>query len=239
MNLETCTWNTETYLKFEEYLYSLQDISYQKFHGRLIKDESSLIGIRTPILKEIAKKISKNSPFQFLKQVKHETYEEKIIQGLLLGYLKIDFKELVSLLDNFIPFIDNWAINDITCANLKIWKNHLSDGYPVILTYLKSSNPWEIRFGLVLLLDYYIQDTYIDSILDHITQITHDNYYVKMANAWLVSVCYIYYPKKIIKLLKQQILDSFTQNQAIQKIIDSKRVIDEEKEFIRSLKMNI
>lgn len=239
MNLETCIWNKTTYSEFQNYLFSLQDIPYQKFHGRLIQNENMLIGVRTPILKEIAKAISQNNPASFLEVVKHETYEEKMIHGLLLGYLKVDFEKLLKLLDSFIPEIDNWAINDITCANLKIWKKHLSDGYSVILNYLENQNPWMVRFGVVILLDYYINDAYIDSILELVTKIHHQNYYVKMSVAWLISVCYVHYPTKTMQLLKCQVLDSFTQNRAIQKIIESKRVSNEEKEALRSFKVHI
>lgn len=236
MNLENCIWNKKTYQEFKNYLYTLKDPVYFDFHAKLIREKETLIGIRTPILKEIAKKISKNNPFDFLKLVEHDTYEETLIHGLILGYLKIDFINLVDLLDSFLPFIHNWAVNDITCANLKVWKTHLDEGYPIILNYLKNSNPWIVRFGLVLLLDFYVNDTYIDSILKLCPTIKGDNYYVGMANAWLLSICYIHYPEKTLHLLKQNILDDFTQRHALQKIIESTRVTKEQKEYIKTLK---
>ncbi len=235
MNLETCIWNQTTYQVFQEELYQLQDLNYQKFHGKLIQDTSSLIGIRTPILKKIAKKISKNHPEEFLKCIKHTTYEETLIHGLLLGYMKLELKDLVIQLNNFFPYMNNWALNDITCANLKIWKKYLKEGIPYIQSYFNQTNPWIQRFGLTLLINYYINDEYIDFVLDSIKNISGNNYYVGMANAWLISVCYVHYPDKILKFLKKKELDEFTRKHAIQKIIESNRVSMEEKNIVRHI----
>ena len=236
MNLETCIWSEETYHTFQKQLYDLQDLKYKKFHGKLIQDDSILIGVRTPQLKEIAKKISKNHPMEFLKYIKHDTYEETLIHGLLLGYMKIEFHELIRLLDSYFPYMNNWALNDITCANLKIWKKHLKEGLSVIVSYLEHSNLWIRRFGLVLLLDFYVNDDYINYILKRIVTISGDEYYVGLANAWLISVCYVRYPNKTKKLLESKKLDDFTQKHAIQKILGSTRVPKEEKNAIRLLR---
>ena len=239
MNLETVEWNTKTYPKFAEYLYTLQDLKYRDFHSKLIQDQVFLIGVRTPILKEIAKKISKNQPQKFLSVVEHNTYEETIIHGLVIGYMKISFEECISLLKDFLPFNTNWAINDITCANLKIWKKHLDEGFEIICAYLHDENLWIQRFGLVLLLDFYVNDDYIDPILKIVPQISGKEYYVGMANAWLLSVCYVKYPKKTMKLLQKHILDDFTQRHTIQKIIESNRVSKEDKEQMRKLREHL
>ncbi len=239
MNLETIEWNPQSYSKFVEYLYTLQDLDYKNFHGKLIQNQESLIGIRTPILKEIAKKISKNNPYTFLQVVEHNTYEETVIHGLVIGYLKISFDACVSLLKDFLPYNTNWAINDITCANLKIWKTHLDEGLAIIEQYLKNENLWIRRFGLVLLLDFYVNDDYIDTILKIIPAISGSEYYVGMANAWLISVCFVHYPEKTKVLLESNQLDFFTQKHAIQKILESNRVSLEEKENMRKLREQI
>ncbi len=239
MNLETIEWNPQSYSKFVEYLYTLQDVDYKNFHGKLIQNQESLIGIRTPILKEIAKKISKNNPYTFLQVVEHNTYEETVIHGLVIGYMKISFDACVSLLNDFLPYNTNWAINDITCANLKIWKTRLDEGLAIIEQYLKNENLWIRRFGLVLLLDFYVNDDYIDTILKIIPAISGSEYYVGMANAWLISVCFVHYPEKTKVLLESNQLDFFTQKHAIQKILESNRVSLEEKENMRKLREQI
>lgn len=236
MKLDSCIWSAETYTSFITYLYSLQDLKYLEFHGRLLQDSSTLIGIRTPILKELAKKIAKNHPFEFLKYVKHETYEECVLHGLILGYMKIDFNTCILLLEDFLPFNTNWAINDITCANLKIWKKHLQEGLLVIKKYLQNDCSWVQRFGLVLLLDFYIQDDFIDAVLEISSQVSGESYYVGMANAWLLSVCYVKYPEKTRPLLEGSVLDLFTRKSAIRKIIESNRVPKEDKEQMRKLR---
>ena len=234
MILENTIWNEKVYEKFIKYLKSLQNINYKNFHSKLILD-NNLIGIKTPILKEIAKKISKGDYKSFIKLNKHKYYEEIIIHGLIIGYLK-DFNEVKELLDNFIPYNTNWAINDIVCANMKIFKKHQEEGFNIIKKYIKSNNPFQIRIGIVLLLDFYINEEYIDKIFKISNSIKLDNYYVKMANAWLISICYIKFKEKTYNYLLNNKLDKFTLNKAISKICDSKRVTIEEKEKIKKIR---
>ena len=129
--------NENNYNEFFKYLKSLSDSKYRQFHLKITNDDS-LIGIRTPKLKEIAKFLVKtNNYHNFIKYSKYETYEEKIIYGLIIGYLKVDFKVQLELLNNFIPLINNWAINDIVCANLKSFKRNQEEGYKYIDLCLK------------------------------------------------------------------------------------------------------
>lgn len=231
MNLENIIWNKDNYNKFIDYLFTLKDLKYKKFHSKLILSDN-LIGIRTPILKMIAKNISKGDYKTFIKLNKHEYYEETIIHGLIIGYLK-DFKEIIELLDEFIPYVNNWAINDIVCANMKIFKKYQEEGFNIIKKYIKSNNPFQIRICIVLLLDFYINDKYIDEIFKIINNIKNDNYYVKMANAWLLSICYIKYKEKTYNFLLNNNLDKFTLNKTISKICDSKRVDIKDKELLK------
>lgn len=229
------TFTKENYQDFLKYLYTLQDLKYKEFHSKLIMDDN-LIGIRTPELKKIASIIAKQDYISFIKCNTKSTYEEKVLYGLVLGYLKINFEELLNLIRAFIPVIDNWAINDIVCANIKSFKKNLEKGYPFVIDCIKSNNPWQIRFGLVILLDFYINDAYIDKILKICNNITNDEYYVKMAVAWLISICYIQYKKKTLKFLQTTTIDDWTYNKAIQKIIESTRVSIEEKNHLKKLK---
>ena len=128
-----------------------------------------------------------------------------------------------------------WIKYVTNVTNLKIFKNN-KEGYRYIKKLLKSREPFTIRFALVLLLDFYVNEEYIDKVLKIVNEIKHDNYYVKMANAWALSICYIKYPEKTIPFLKKNNLDKWTQNKAISKIKDSKRVIKEEKLKIDKLK---
>ena len=237
MNLIKDTWVPEDYDIFINYLMSLKDENYQLFHSRLLKNDNiEVIGIRTPILKEIAREISKGNYETFISQIKHLYYEEDVIYGLMIGYLKIPFTDILNFLDNFIPFVNNWSTNDLVCANMKIFKKNLDNGFKYILKLLDSKEPWKIRFGLVLLLDFYINDDYIDKVITICNSIKSNEYYIIMANAWVISICYIKYKNKTMILLKENNLDDFTFNKAIQKIIESNRISKAEKEEIRKLK---
>ena len=209
------------YQKIIDYLYQNQDLEYRDFHLSL-KGASDMIGVRTPILKKIAKEISKNDYIAFIKLNEKKYYEEKAILAYMLGYLKIDFDNVIKLLDENIDYFDSWALTDGLCSNLKIFKKYQKEGFNYINKLLEGSNPWHVRIGLVLLLDYYINDNYIDKVLEISQNISNSDYYVMMANAWLVSICYIKYPIKTQVILDK--LDNITRRKAISKINDSRRV---------------
>ena len=111
MNLDNIKWNNDTYNEFIKYLFSIKDETYSKFHFKLLKnDKIDVIGIRTPILKEMAKKIAKTNYLDFIKLNKHKYYEETLLHGLVITYLKIDFKESIKLFNEYIKYIDNYII---------------------------------------------------------------------------------------------------------------------------------
>lgn len=222
------------YNEFINYLYSLQDIKYKDFQKKLILSDN-LIGIRTPDLKKIAKTIANSNYINFIRLNKHNLYEEKLIHGLILGYLNLEFNALKPLIDEFIPYIDNWAICDLTVSNLKIFSKNKENGFKEIKKYLKDKNTWINRFGYVLLLNYYIEDKYIDEIFK-LCENYSDEYYVKMSIAWLISMCYIKYKNKTIEYLNTNKLDKWTYNKAIQKIMESNRVPKIEKEKLKRMK---
>lgn len=227
-------WTKQTYNKFIKELYNNQDIEYQNFHKKLLNnDDITLIGIRVPTLRKIAKEIAKNDYLGYIKYCTHQTYEENTIHGLILGYIKVEPNTLLKLIDDFLPYNNTWATNDITTGNLKIFKK-----LPIETTYkyLKSENPWEIRFALTLLLSHYINEKNIDIILKICDHIKNDDYYVKMANAWTLSICYIKHKDKTLKYLKNNNLDKFTFNKTISKICDSYRVKKEDKEYLKTLR---
>ena len=228
----------ENYSQFIDYLYLNQDLKYRDFHQKLIKTDK-LIGVKTPILKKIAKNIAINDGLNFFRIVKHTTYEECVIHGLVVGYLKTDFKTILKELDRFLPYNTNWAINDLTVANLKIFKQYQQEGYQYIEKLLKQDNK-RIRFGLVLFLTYYLNDLYIDQVINWTLKIASNDYYVKMANAWLISMIYIKYQDKIKPYLLNGKYDMDTTKKAIQKIKDSYRIDKTEKvilnDYLKSIR---
>lgn len=228
-------WNKNNYDEFIKYLYSLEDIKYKDFHSKLIKKDN-LIGIKTPILKDIAKKIYKSGNYkEFLNIVNHNLYEENMIHAFIIGFIT-DYDEMLYYLDKFIKYIDNWAICDLMCSNLKIISKNLDKSFKLIKKLIKTNSEFKIRVGLVLLLNYYINDNYIDEIFNITNNINNEEYYIKMAIAWLLSICYIKYPIKTIDYLKNNNLSNWVQNQTIQKIKESNRVTSKDKKIIENYK---
>lgn len=232
MNLKECNWPKE-YDKFIDYLNSIKDNNYHALNERTGITNS--IGIRIPELKKMAKEIFKGDYKTFIKNNKHKYYEEKILHGQIISNIK-DFNEAIIELNNFLPYIDSWATCDTTVASLKIINKNLDKMYPLILSYLYDEEPWIRRVGVVILLNYYVCDNYIDKIIEEITKIKLDDYYVKMAVAWLIQVCYIKYRIKMIDFLRFDQIDNWTHNKAIQKIRESLQVSKEEKDKLNLLK---
>ena len=229
--IHTVNFNQD-YNKFIEYLFSLKDDEYKKFNQKIVKTDN-IIGIRLPILKNIAKIIAKNDYLSFIKNNKHQYSEEIMLHGLVITYLKIDFNESIKLFDEYIKYIDSWATCDSVVMNYKIVSKNLDICLIKIKEYLKSDKPFIKRVGIVLLF-YYLNDDYIDEVLKLINSVKSDDYYVKMANAWLISICLVKYYDKTVKFLKSCQLDDWTYNKALQKAIESYRIKD--KETLRKMK---
>ena len=230
-------WNKENYQKFLDYLDANKDLKYREFHYRLLKDNSiNFIGVRTPTLKDIAKQVSKTNYIEFIKLNALKTYEEKTIYGLLLGYLKIDFNILLNLINNYLVNIDNWATCDLTCANLKIFKKNKEIGFNYLKNKVNSNNIWIQRFVIVMFLDYFLCDEYIDDVLKAISSIDTNEYYVEMAMAWLLATAYINYQDKVLSLLKSSKISKNVTNLTIKKANESYRITKEKKKLIKNLK---
>ena len=235
MNLTKEKWTKEEYFEFSKYLLTLADTKFRDFSTKIIED-NSLIGIRTPILKNIAKSIFKGNYKEFLKVCKPTNYEEKLIYGLIIGNIKEFNKETIKYINKYSKMINNWALCDLFCSNLKFVKNNKKEVFKYILDNINSNNLWIRRLCFVLLLDYYIESEYIDIIFELCDTYNTNDYYVEMSVAWLISICYIKEKDKTIKYLDNNKLNDFTYNKTIQKIIESKRVTKEEKNILRNKK---
>ena len=218
-------------------LFELQDVKYKEFHSGLCPNVDKIIGVRVPQLKELAKQIVKEDYKEFLIHVKDEYYEELALHGLVIGYAKMSIEDTFDYLKKFVPKINSWAVCDVTCANLKITKKYRKEMWEFLETYIHSNKEYEIRFAVVMYLNYYLtDDEYIAEILKRIDKVENKEYYVQMAIAWLISIAYIKQKDKTIKYLEKNHLDKFTQNKAIQKIRESYRVPKEEKENLLKYK---
>lgn len=217
-------------------LFELQDLKYKEFHSGLCPNVDKIIGVRVPQLKQIAKEIAKKDYKEFLENAQDEYYEELVLQGLVIGYSKTTIEETFKYLKSFVPKINSWAVCDTTCSNLKITKKHMREMWEFLEKYINSDREYEIRFALVMYLNYYLSEEYIDEIFEKVNKITNKEYYVQMAVAWLVSFAYIKQKEKTEKYLYKNNLDKFTLNKSIQKICESYRVNDEDKAKLRKIK---
>lgn len=209
----------------------------------------NILGVRVPILRDYAKKLAKEYEIHdLLTYIDNEYYEEIMLQGMLIG-LENDkdknkvknkdirnIKHILKDIEKFVPKIDNWAICDGFCTGLKITKKHKKEMWDFLQKYVTSDKEFEIRFGIVMILDYYITEEYLEKNFDIFDDIKSDRYYVQMAVAWAISICLIKFYDKTIEYLKHAKIDKFTYNKALQKAIESYRISDEQKAELRKMK---
>ncbi len=222
--------------KIRQDLFAMQDLKYKEFHGSLCPDMDNVIGVRIPKLREYAKELYKCNNLKDIK-IEDKYYEELVIQGMLIGFqTKEPIEEIIKQVEKFIPKINSWAVCDTFCAGLKITKKYQTEMFKVIKRYLKSTQEYQVRFAIVMLLDYYINDQYIDQVLQILDNVKLDKYYVQMANAWAISICLIKYYNKTLDFLNTTKIDDFTYNKGIQKALESYRITNDQKEYLRTLK---
>ncbi|ABN06296.1 hypothetical protein Mlab_0119 [Methanocorpusculum labreanum Z] len=217
-------------------LIRLADPKYRTFSSGLIPGADNMIGVRIPDLRDLAKRIAAGDWKNYLKEATDDSFEEIMLQGLVIGYAKGQPDEIIAALTYFIPKIDNWSINDSTAMGLKIAKKHQDRFWKFIQPYLDSNQEFFVRFGVVMLLSHYVDEEHISLVLERLDSITHEGYYVRMAVAWAVSVCYVKFPNITHAYLENSSLDNATYNKAIQKICESYRADEEAKTILRGMK---
>lgn len=233
VKIENINWNSDTYSEFIEYLKSLEDIKYREFHSGITNTNLNIIGIRMPLLRSIAKSISKGNVEDYFKLVGNTYYEEVMIYGLVLANSNYVDKYLM----DFIKRIDNWAICDTFCSSLKVVKKYQGKYWIYINSLIDLNNEFQTRVAIVLMMNYYLNDNYIDRVLYIVSNIKSDYYYINMAISWLLSVAIINYKDKVIEILQSGKLSKFVQNKTISKIQDSYRVSKDVKEYVKQYRI--
>lgn len=227
-------------ISFEEvnaFLNDNAEESYKKFSSGLLPDTKAILGVRLPILRKYARQLCKKNWRGYIKQFTPQSFEETMLRGMIIGYAKdIDIEERLQYIGEFIPLIDNWSVCDSFCISLKFIKENQPLVWGFLQPYLESQEEFAIRFAVVILLDYYINDTYIESVIERLDQIDSQAYYVRMAVAWALSMCFVHYPGMVIPYLKNNHLDDFTYHKTLQKICESLQVPKEAKAIIKAMK---
>lgn len=235
ISLKRNKWDKESYQNYIEYLKSLQNDSYKQFHSKLVTTKYEILGINLPTQRKIAKEICKGNITSFLDVAESNYYEEVLIRGLVLSNLKEKdiFKKY---LEQYILLVDNWAINDSFCNSLKIIRDDKEYWFTYFSIYLKENNEFKMRIALVVFLNFYVEEIYLQTIFKLIDEIDSDAYYVNMAEAWLLCECFIKYRDETLNYLLKSKVNTFTFNKTISKINDSYRVSQEDKVYLSKLK---
>jgi 3-methyladenine DNA glycosylase AlkD len=216
----------------------LADEKYKKFNESLMPGTVTSYGVRMPRMREIAMEIVRQDAYGFLAVSRTDSTEEVQLRGLVISGMKVPLAEKLPLLRDFIPLIDNWGVCDTVSikaaqgasGDVQLLWDFLSD-------YFDSDKEFFIRFAVVTGMSNFIVPEYIDEYLARLTAISHEGYYVRIGVAWAVCECFVKFRDKTLPVFETKILDKQTQNKAIQKCRESFRVTDEDKEYLRSLKI--
>lgn len=217
-------------------LENLAEEDYKAFNKRIIPTKQKVLGVRVPTLRKIAKKIVKEEPGKFIDSDKKDIYELIMLEGMVLSYLDKKFVDLLPLTEKFLKKVDNWAQVDSTICDYKNIKKQRSQVLGVVERWLVSEEEFVVRAALVILLAHFVEEKYLSKIFELSQQVSHQGYYVHMANAWLISVCMAKFPLQTMDFLTENGLDDKTHNKAIQKSRESFRVSKEHKVLINQLK---
>lgn len=219
-------------------LFALQDESYRAFHAGLMPgiEYERIIGVRTPELRKYAVEVSKMPEAKaFLQELPHEFYEENNLHGALLNLLYKDVEEMLEQLEIFLPYVDNWATCDMLSP--KVFKKNLPLVYERVKKWLNSKDTYTVRFGVVTLLGYFLDDAFEPEMLELAAGIRSDEYYVKMAVAWYFSMALVKQFEAAIPYFTEPVLEPWTHNKALQKACESRRIDGSVKAYLKSLKI--
>lgn len=219
-------------MNLREELFNLQDLKYRDFHSALVPniDKEQIIGVRLPELRKIGKKLTDNN-FDW------HYYEEIMLHGFYIGYAKLSYEERISLLTEFIPYINNWAVCDCVSSTLKFVNKNKESFLEFLKPYMNSEKEYELRFAIVMLMDYYLDDECLQFTVDYLAKIKSDYYYVNMAVAWALSVAFVKKSSSVLPLIENYILPPFVHNKTISKICDSYRVDKTTKEILKTYRI--
>lgn len=209
------------------------DNQYKEFHSSLVPDMGNMLGVRIPKLRELAKKAAKEDYKKYITNADVTIYEELMIWGMMLGYAKLTREEQQAKLKEFVPYINNWAICDCCCATYKFMKKNQEEWFLFLTSYLHRKEEYQVRFAVVCMLDFFINEAFIDEVLSCLKEVSCEKYYVKMAVAWALSVCYVKFPQKTETVLESKSLKEDVKKKTLQKIRESLRISKEEKERLK------
>lgn len=220
----------------KEFLLANQDIKYRDFTLPLLPNinKNAFIGVRLPIIKKYAKELDESSKKEFLNSLPHQYHEENLLHAFILSNIK-DYDEFINYVNIFLPFVSNWSVCDTICN--KHLNKHKSQLINEIYQWLKSDEIYRVRYAVKCLMNYFLDDDFKEEHLAKVEQVKLEDYYVKMMIAWYLATGLAKNYSSFVKVIEEKRFDSFTHNKAIQKAVESYRVSDEHKTYLKTLKI--
>lgn len=221
----------------EDRLFALQDKGYKEFHSRLMPtvNPDSIIGVRTPALRKLAKELAKQPEYmEYIHMLPHDYYDENNLHGFLIETIK-DYDECVAAVNEFLPYVDNWATCDLMSP--KVFKKHRMELLEQIKIWLASDQTYTIRYGIEMLMTHYLDEDFKKEYLAWVAEIRSEEYYVNMMIAWYFATALAKQPADTLPYIEQVRLDTWTHNKAIQKAVESYRISPEQKAYLKTLKI--
>ena len=224
--------------KLPETLLEMADPAYRDFNARIIPGAGEMLGIRIPQLRELARQIARDDNWrEFVTRDDCRWFEERMLQGMVIGTARCPIDEKLALVARFVPRIDNWALCDCFCWRLRPAEREAM--WHFIQPYFRSEAEYDIRFAVVMATANFIDEEHLEALLRRFEAFRHEAYYARMGVAWAVSVCFVKFPERMRRWLAEACpLDDWTFNKSIQKITESLRVSTTDKDFARSLRRN-
>ncbi len=218
-------------------LFALKDEKYKEFQKKLIPtvDENTVIGVRMPVLRKYAKDVSGTpGAVIFMQTLPHEYYEENNLHGMLIETMK-DYDECIAYLEEFLPYVDNWATCDLISP--RVFKKHKDELLVKIKEWMASDRVYTIRFGMEMLMTHFLDEDFKPEYLGMAADVHSEEYYVNMMIAWFFATALAKQYEASLPYIENHCMDRWTHNKTIQKAIESYRITDEQKRYLKSLKI--
>ena len=217
-------------------LFNLKDEKYKELQAKIIPNISSnsIIGVRTPLLRDLSKKLVKDHYSLFLNDLPHKYFDENQLHAFTISLLK-DYDECIMYVNKFLPYVDNWA----TCDQMspKVFKKNTNKLLEQIKVWIKSKKTYTIRFGIGMLMEYFLDENFNKTYLELVYKIGSNEYYVNMMIAWFFATALAKQYEETIKYIENKKLDIWVHNKTIQKAIESYRIRESQKEYLKTLKI--
>lgn len=216
-------------------LFALADKEYAAFQAKLTPgvEADKIIGVRVPILRDYAKKMDREAAKEFLSSLPHKYYDENILHSVLLSKSK-DYNDCIVKINEFLPFVDNWAVCDILSP--KVFKKHTAELLPTIEGWISSDETYTCRFGIEMLMSFYLDNEFKKEYNLLPAKVISDEYYVNMMIAWYFATALAKQWDDTIEILTSNVLPKWAHNKTIQKARESYRITAEQKEFLKGIK---